>query len=281
MEMTGFGEQFMGNPLAQLAVVALDTEQAKNPAVTGTEAAELARSAVAGLPVPPGFVLVPADRAPGAPAGAEAVRGVWQVLDDIAEALVVRSSSAHEDTEETSTAGRFGPVSDVRGWEAFQDAVRAVLDSARHAQPPEGTPPDDGTAVLVQPMLRAAVSGVLSTADPLTGLTDRILVTVVNGGPDRPVDGSTRGVRYELTRFARLVRTEPAEPAGQRLLPHRRIARLVSLAKKAERVFAGPLDLEFTFDVDGKLWLLQARPATATARPVPGTKDDGPARSRH
>lgn len=270
----------MGNPLAQLAVVALDTEQAKNPAVTGARAANLARSAVAGLPVLPGFVLVPADRAPGAPAGGDAVQGVWQVLDDIAEALVVRPSSVHGDTKESSTVGSVDPVPDVRGWEAFQDAVRAVLDPARHARLPG--PPNGGTAVLVQPMLRAAVGGVLSTADPVTGHTDRIVATVVSGGPDQLVGGSTPGVRYQLTRFARLVRTEPPEPAGQRLLPHRRITRLVSLAKKAERVFGGPLDLEFAFDVDGKLWLFEARPiTTTTARPVPGAEVDGPAGSRH
>ncbi|MFF0013726.1 PEP/pyruvate-binding domain-containing protein [Streptomyces sp. NPDC005374] len=268
----------MGNPLAQLAVVALGTEQAKNPAVTGARAANLARSAVAGLPVLPGFVLVPADRAPGAPAGGDAVHGVWQVLDDIAEALVVRPSSVHGDTEEFSAAGPIDPVPGVRGWEAFQDAVRAVLDPARQAQLPG--PPDGGTAVLVQPMLRAAVGGVLSTADPVTGHTDRLLVTVVSGEPGQLVDGGTQGVHYQLTRFARLVRTEPPEPARRRLLPHRRITRLVALAKKTERVLGGPVDLEFAFDVDGKLWLYQARPiTTATARAAPGAKVDGPTRS--
>jgi phosphoenolpyruvate synthase/pyruvate phosphate dikinase len=43
---------------AQPAVVSLDTEQAKDPAVTGAKAANLARAAVAELPVLPGFVLV-------------------------------------------------------------------------------------------------------------------------------------------------------------------------------------------------------------------------------
>ncbi|WP_328744874.1 hypothetical protein OHT57_05390 [Streptomyces sp. NBC_00285] len=75
---------------------------------------------------------------------------------------------------------------------------------------------------------------------------------MASGEPERLTDGSAQGVRYQLTRFARLVRTEPPEPAGQRLLAHRRIIRLVSLAKKAERVFGGPLDMEFGFDVDGK-----------------------------
>ncbi|NEA98647.1 PEP/pyruvate-binding domain-containing protein [Streptomyces sp. SID13726] len=270
----------MGNPLAHLAVVPLDTLWAKDPAVTGAKAANLARSAVAGLPALPGFVLVPADRAPDAPLGEYAVRAAWRELDGDRRALVVRSSSAHEDTEDSSMAGRFDSVLDVRGWEAFQAAVRTVLESARRVQPlrpPRDAPPDDGMAVLVQPMLRATVGGVMFTADPVAGRTDRILVSAVSGGPDQLVDGSTQGVRYQLTRFARLVRTEPAEPPGQRLLTHRGITRLVALAKRTERVFGGAQDIEFGFDAEGKLWLFQARPVTAmTARPARGARLLGP-----
>lgn len=278
----------MGFQMANLAVVPLDTERAKDPAVTGAKAANLARSAVAGLPVLPGFVLVPADRAPGAPVGEEAVRTAWRELagaegagaEGAERALVVRSSSAHEDTEDSSMAGRFDSVLDVRGWDDFTAAVRTVLDSARTVQllrPPADAPPDDGMAVLVQPMLRAAVGGVMFTADPVAGRRDRMLVSAVRGGPDQLVDGSTQGVRYQLTRFARLVRTDPAEPSGGRLLSHRRITRLVTLAKKTERVFGGPQDMEFGFDADGKLWLFQARPITAmAARPAPGARLLGP-----
>ena len=270
----------MGHPLGHLAVVPLDTEQAKDAAVTGAKAANLARSAVAGLPVLPGFVLVPGDRLPDVPFGVEAVRSAWHLLGGDGRALVVRSSSAHEDTEDSSMAGRFDSVLDVCGWEAFEAAVRTVLESARRVQPlrpPKGAPPDDGMAVLVQPMLRAAVGGVMFTADPVAGRTDRILVSAVSGGPDQLVDGSTQGVRYQLTRFARLVRTEPVEPPGQRLLTHRRITRLVALAKRTERVFGGPQDMEFGFDAAGKLWLFQARPITAmTVRPSPGARLLGP-----
>ena len=38
------------------------------------------------------------------------------------EALVVRSSSAIEDTGDSSMAGRFTSVLDVVGWDAFVDA---------------------------------------------------------------------------------------------------------------------------------------------------------------
>ncbi|MGW1886905.1 PEP/pyruvate-binding domain-containing protein [Streptomyces sp. NPDC001970] len=273
----------MGFKGAKFAVVPLDSEWAKDPSVTGEKAANLARAAVAGLPVLPGFVLVPAERVPGAPDGQEAVRSAWRALAGAQgqeRPVVVRSSSVHEDTEDSSMAGRFESVLDVRGWEKFTTAVQTVLDSSRRVRPlrlPDNVPPDDGMAVLVQPMLNSAVGGVMFGADPVEGRTDRILVSAVRGGPDQLVDGSTQGVRYQLTRRARLVRTDPAEPRGNRLLSRRQTTWLVALARKTERVFGGPQDMEFGYDAGGRLWLFQARPITAMAeRPPRGARLLGP-----
>lgn len=150
-------------------------------------------------------------------------------------------------------AGRFDSVLDVRGWDDFTAAVQTVLDSARRVQilrPSTDMAVDDGMAVLVQPMLRAAIGGVLFSADPVAGRRDRMLVSAVRGGPDQLADGSTQGVRYQLTRFARLVRTESTEPPGARLLSRRHLTRLVALAKKTERIFGGPQDMEFGSGAD-------------------------------
>ncbi|AVH55749.1 MULTISPECIES: PEP/pyruvate-binding domain-containing protein [Streptomyces] len=266
-----------------LAVVPLDAPEAADPSVTGAKAAHLARASGAGLPVLPGFVLVPTQRVPDAPSGPEAVRSAWRTLAGAQgsdRAVVVRSSSVYEDAEDSSMAGRFASVLDVWGWEEFAAAVRTVLDSARRVQPlrpPAGAVPGDGMAVLVQPMLTSAVGGVMFGADPVEGRTDRILVSAVRGGPDQLVDGSTQGVRYQLTRRGRLVRAEPAERRVARLLPRRRTDRLVALAKKTERVFGSPQDMEFGFDPEGQLWLFQSRPITAmAARPRRGARLLGP-----
>ncbi|WP_329364107.1 PEP-utilizing enzyme [Streptomyces sp. NBC_00669] len=305
-----------------LAVAPLDSAVAADPSVAGAKAANLARAAAAGLPVLPGFVLVAADRAPGAPAGTDALRAAWELLVageasgdrtggpggpggarrtgsagraaiDTAPtaggggpgphdpaALVVRSSSAHEDTEDSSMAGRFDSVLDVRGWEAFTRAVRQVLDSALRSAPDGGAGAADplhGMAVLVQPMLRAAAGGVMFGADPVEGRYDHILVSAVTGGPDRLVDGSTQGVRYQLTRRGRLLHTEPAAPHGTGPLGRRRLAQLVRLARRTEKVYGGPQDVEFGFDDGGRLWLFQARPITAmAARPARGARLLGP-----
>ncbi|MEI5102564.1 PEP/pyruvate-binding domain-containing protein [Streptomyces sp. PmtG] len=309
----------------RLTVVRLESRRARDPRLTGAKAAHLARAAAAGLPVLPGFVLVPGgDRAAGeraeglapppdaapprpaqvtrvhdggtgrrreltAPRGqhapphedgapredgphpygdAELHRAWREMSEDGHRALAVRSSSAYEDAADSSLAGLFETVLDVRGFEAFLAAVRRVLRSAGRTPPgraePEGPPPGaGGMAVLVQPMVRAAAGGVMFGADPLAGRGDRVVVSAVDGGPDRLVNGSVQGVRYHLTRHGRLVHTEPGEPRGARLLAHGRRLRLLRLARDAQREFGGPQDIEFAFDADDRLWLFQTRPITA------------------
>lgn len=74
------------------------------------------------------------------------MRAAWREpagTDGTERALVVPSPSAHEDTEDSSRAGRFDSVLDVRGWEDFTTAVQTVLDSPRRVQPlrPAKDPP--------------------------------------------------------------------------------------------------------------------------------------------
>jgi pyruvate,water dikinase len=130
-------------------------------------------------------------------------------------------------------------------------------------------------AVLVQPMLNLAVGGVMFGADPVEGRTDRLLMSAVRGGPDQLVGDSTQGVRYQLSRYARVVRGDAAGHDGP--LCRRQLIRLVTMAKKTERLFGGPQNIEFGFDGEGRLWLFQARPITAmTRRPPRGARLRGP-----
>lgn len=132
-------------------------------------------------------------------------------------------------------------------------------------------------AVLVQPMLEATAGGVMFGADPVEGRHDHIVVSVVTGDPARLVDGSAQGVRYQLSRYGRLLRTDPDTPRGTGPLDRRRTARPVGLARRAEWVYGGPQDVEFGFDGAGRLWLFQARPITAmAARPPRGARLLGP-----
>ncbi|WP_411148870.1 PEP/pyruvate-binding domain-containing protein [Streptomyces sp. A30] len=193
------------------AAVPLDRPSAALPWLTGSKAANLARAARAGLPVLPGFVIPP--RGGG---DTVALRRAWHELSEGgARPLVVRSSSPQEDTEESSLAGQFASVLDVRDWPDFRTAVQTVLDSARRSD--GSTAP---MAVLVQPMLSARVGGVLFGADPVEGRADRMLVSGVRGGPDSLVSGEQGGANYWLSRRGRILRTERPETDGSPPQPH-------------------------------------------------------------
>ncbi|WP_328503599.1 PEP-utilizing enzyme [Streptomyces sp. NBC_00457] len=248
------------------AVIALEQPTAALSRLTGSKAANLARAARAGLPVLPGFVIP--SRAGDDPV---ALREAWQRLSyGGTRPLVVRSSSPQEDTEESSLAGQFDSVLDVRGWRDFRTAVQTVLDSAH--RPDGSTAP---MAVLVQPMLTARVGGVVFGADPVEGRADRMLVSAVLGGPDSLVSGARTGTDHWLSRSGRVRRTQA--PEGGSPLTRTELFRLARLARQARQVFGGPQDIEFGFDEDGRLWLFQSRPITAmAARPAPGARLLGP-----
>ncbi|MFJ2885852.1 PEP/pyruvate-binding domain-containing protein [Streptomyces sp. NPDC087305] len=254
-------------PAATVPLGQLTPEQSR---FAGSKAANLARAARAGLPVLPGFVIPE-----GASEDPAELRLAWQDLSDSgALPLVIRSSSPQEDTQQSSLAGQFASVLDVLGWSDFRTAVRTVRDSAHL---PDGSVAP--MAVLVQPMLRARVGGVLFGADPVEGRTDRMLVSAVRGGPDRLVSGEQAGTNYWLSRRGRLLRTEP--PTAEALLTPSELRQLARLARRARQVFGGPQDIEFGFTGGevggGRLWLFQSRPITAMAvRPARGARLLGP-----
>jgi pyruvate,water dikinase len=86
-------------------------------------------------------------------------------------------------------AGQFESVLDVRTWGELLAAVRAVVASA------DGGP----MAVLVQPFVVPAWGGVMFGADPVSGRTDRLVVSAVPGGPHRLVSGEVDGTQMTLS----------------------------------------------------------------------------------
>ncbi len=291
-------------------VLGLDDMASRDPSLVGAKAAALAVARGAGLPVLDGFV-IPVDVAAqlaGAGDGEalpeaveSALHSAWRGLAEGGRSLVARSSSPHEDGRTWSMAGQFESVLDLRSWGQLLAAVRDVVASA------DGGP----MAVLVQPFLVPAWGGVMFGADPVTGRTDRLVVSAVPGGPHRLVSGEVDGTQMTLTPRGRLLddgtpRRQPgpacrssaraAAPSAARasvtggeadgatadesrpvaapaLCARSTRRRLVRLARAAARVFDGPQDIEWAIDRGGRLLLLQARPITTLGDEV---RPEGP-----
>src|SRR5690606_26154780 len=186
-----------------------------------------ARARAGGLHVLPGIVLTTAfstevDRG-ATVADHPAVREAFTRAGGAERSLVVRSSSVIEDTATSSMAGQFASVVGVEGFDPFVAAVGEVLDSRARAGATEHP-----IAVLVQPLVEPASGGVLFGVDPVSGRSDRRLVTAVPGGPEPLVSGKVSGASYLLdTRGA--VTGEVAGECGP-LLPAADLRRLAALA---------------------------------------------------
>jgi phosphoenolpyruvate synthase/pyruvate phosphate dikinase len=252
-------------------VVDLRHEEAREPALTGGKAAALSAAAVAGLDILPGVVLTTAfsdavdagAAVAGHPAVAEAFRRAGGEHQD----LVARSSSVVEDAA-SSMAGQFESVIGITGLDRFTEAVTAVLDSRTRAGAA-----DQPIAVLVQPLIDPAYGGVLFGVDPVTGRSDRRVVSAVTGGPERLVSGEVDGSRYVLDTAGKALDFE-ANDGPQ--LPAADLTRLAGLSAQVERAFGRPQDVEWAIAKDGHLWLLQSRPVTTEIRGVPQGPIYGP-----
>jgi pyruvate,water dikinase len=246
-------------------LVDLTDPGATDGTLVGAKAANLARAERAGLPVLPGAVLTTAWDSTGwshpsrfdLPGPA---RAAWRTLGNEGERpLVVRSSSTNEDGGTSSMAGVFTSVLDVTDWASFVEAVDRVLESGRLADVP-----DARMAVLVQPQISPRWGGVLFGADPVSGRTDRLLVSAVEGGPDKLVSGLDDGWTAVLSPRGRVLENRGHE---QIPLPRPTLRALARLAARAADAFGGPQDIEWAVDHDGTVWLLQSRPiTTATGR---------------
>ena len=207
-----------------------------------------------------------------------------------AGAVAVRSSATTEDAEDASFAG----LQDTFLWVLdAQDTVQRVRECwgslysvesmtyrLKHKLPEEGV----AMAVVVQQMVNARTAGVMFTRSPTTG--DKSVITiegawglgsaVVSGEvtPDRWVMGKITGeisVRDISHKHAKQVQAEGGgivevelEPtdADAPCLSDDELQALRDVGRKIERHYGRPQDIEWAFDKNGALLLLQSRPET-------------------
>jgi phosphohistidine swiveling domain-containing protein len=254
-------------------IVEFGDEAALEPALTGGKAAALARGAAAGLATLPGVVLTTVfsdaiDRG-AAVAQHPAVREAFERAGGGDGSLVARSSSVVEDTAKSSMAGQFESVIGISSFDAFVAAVTAVLGSRKRAGAT-----DQPIAVLVQPLIEPKFGGVMFGVDPVSGRSDRRVVTAVRGGPEALVSGEVDGSRYVLD--PKTAKALDFDANDGPALESADLRRLVSLSERVASVYGGPQDVEWAIAPDKQVWLLQSRPVTTEIRGVPRGPIFGP-----
>jgi pyruvate,water dikinase len=195
----------------------------------------------------------------------DVVLSAWRELGG-ERSFAVRSSATVEDAAGMSFAGQFESILNVRGADALLAAIkscwqslfseRALVYLARQ----RGLAEKVKMAVLVQEMVEAGHAGVVFTADPLTGATDRFIVECVSGLGEGLVQGTVRPERMVVEKRTGRVLASPENE----MLSSATLENLCDLARQTERLFGSPQDIEWA-QRDNGMFLLQSRPITTKA----------------
>jgi pyruvate, water dikinase len=257
----------------------------RDVALSGGKGASLATMTCEGLPVPPGFVITSAAFA--AAVDEDALRACMRAQDMAgARAIVaaapppreliaehyatltglvaVRSSACAEDSEGASYAGQQETYLNVDGLDAvLHDVVECWLsffaDRAVFYRQEKGSLDDVAMAVVVQQMIDSRKSGVLFTVDPVHGRKDRMVVEAAFGLGEQVVSGEVTPDHYVLDRQGAIKRSRIV---GEQVLSDEQCALLARLGQHLADLHGCPQDIEWAFDADGTLFLLQSRPVT-------------------
>jgi pyruvate,water dikinase len=270
----------------------------------GGKAANLGELLRAGFAVPDGFVVIAQAFSRSAARGGDARQtatdepnalpaGLGEALREsmarFGEAAVaVRSSAIDEDGEAASFAGQHESYLNVVGAPAVAEAVARCRASARSERAIayrrlRGQDHEEvGVAVLVQRLIRAEISVVVFSANPVTGNRDEIVMNAnwglgesIVGGTATPDTDAVR--KADLTPLSRQVGEKRTMcvpvPGGTRevavprflrskaVLADDQVVEIARLARDLELYQGRPVDVECAYH-EGRLYLLQCRPIT-------------------
>jgi pyruvate, water dikinase len=220
--------------------------------------------------------------------------------------FAVRSSATAEDLPDASFAGQQETFLNIRGIDAVLKAIHEVFaslynDRAIAYRVHHGFDHDQvALSAGVQRMVRSDVgaSGVMFTMDTESGFTDAVFITAAYGLGEGVVQGAVnpdewyvwkpglkkgtpavlkRGLGAKATKMVftedrsvgkttEFVEVDPADMARFSLTDEE-VEELARLAVSIEEHYGRPMDIEWGKDgVDGKLYILQARPETVQSR---------------
>jgi pyruvate,water dikinase len=202
--------------------------------------------------------------------------------------VAVRSSATAEDLPGMSFAGQQDTFLNVVGEEALLEAVvdcwsslwtaRAIGYRARNRISHD----EVALAVVVQEMVQAEASGVMLTANPLTGLRAETVIDATLGLGEALVSGHVNPDHYVVNtvedrivskrlgakaiavrgRAGGGVETVEQDAAERQALTDAQIMALAQLGQRVAAEYGFPQDVEWAW-ADGQLYVLQARPVTA------------------
>ncbi|MEX0052948.1 PEP/pyruvate-binding domain-containing protein [Clostridium butyricum] len=239
--------------------------------LAGGKGCMLSKMFQAGYPVPDGFVILPS-------AFKENIlnQDAWNKIkhylkeirkDNESVLFAVRSSALSEDSAQASFAGEFETVLNVNTDEEIQSAIYEVFSSRESERVKayssvQGMDQSHQIAVVIQIMIQSEISGVLFTADPITGSHESMTGNFVFGLGEQLVSGEANAYPFNIMRPKRKYEGPPEFK--------KYASELYKYASKLETEYGAHQDIEWAVS-NGKLYILQARPITTLITGNPDT----------
>lgn len=222
----------------------------------------------------------------------DALKSAFVALCPKGQPVAVRSSAMEEDSAAYSFAGQLEsylfvdpadlPDRVAQVWRSgFSERIVAYRQQAGLGLLPKAP------AVIVQRMILADVAGVAFSADPVSGRRSVAVVSGVWGLGSALVSGETDADTWRIDRAREIIGENisdkrmahrpsrvhiegvcavplPSEMNTTPCLDHQQVRAVAELARRAERFFGRPQDIEWAIEA-GDLYLVQSRPITALA----------------
>jgi pyruvate, water dikinase len=191
----------------------------------------------------------------------------WVVGGEADAAVAVRSSGAAEDHASAWFAGVNQTFLDVKGVGAVVNRVKRSwmslfsAETIRYRAERGLSTSDMDIAVIVQRQIPATRAGVIFTTDPAMDARDQLVIEAYleyGSALATPDPGERRRDRYVVDK--RLMSAVSREAGHRPILTDDEVFRLAELGVAIDREYGSPQDIEWVFDQDGLIWLLQSRP---------------------
>ena len=225
-----------------------------------------------------------------------AIRSAYAEFNNVP--VAVRSSATAEDLPDLSFAGQQDTYLNIIGEEQVLKAViqcwsslwtaRAIGYRLRNHIPQDQV----ALAVVVQEMISSEVSGVMFTANPLTGLRSETVIDATFGLGEALVSGQVEPDHYVVDTLSNVVRSKTLgakahttrsragggvdlieeDSSTKQALNDSEILQLAELGKSIQNEYRFPQDIEWAF-ANGRLYVLQSR-AITSLYPIPEESND-------
>jgi rifampicin phosphotransferase len=181
------------------------------------------------------------------------------------ENYAVRSSAMHEDGISNSFAGQYETVLQVSKNE-LGDAIKKVWlsvysERVKTYKAQQQIITDNSISIIIQSMLESKIAGVAFGIHPLTGNANEFVINAVLGLGEALVSGEINSDSYTIHQdnsitFALAIRNKA-------VLNEVQILEVKTLLQKVNAYYNYPQDIEFAYDDNHQLFLLQSRPVTS------------------